>query len=256
MVALAKVPFVSEFDFSHVKKIVSGGAPLAADLEDAVLQRFPHVKIVQLYGMTEVTGASHVVVDGNPRGSIGILVSLTQAKIISTDDGKTSLGVGQEGELWVKGPQVMKGYLANEEATKQTIDEDGWLHTGDIVTVDENGCFYVVDRLKELIKYKGYQVPPAELENKLLKHPLVDDVAVIGVPDEEAGELPKAYLVLKGGNEDSDKKIEEIAKWLEGEVAPHKKLRGGIEIIEIIPKSPSGKILRRVLRAKNNVKTK
>ena len=150
------------------------------------------------------------------------------------------------GELVVKGPQVMRGYLNNPEATRSTIDEDGWLHTGDIGYADEAGYFYVVDRAKELIKYKGFQVAPAELEALLLKHPAVADAAVIPSPDDEAGEVPKAFVVVKEGARPTP---EELLSFVAASVAPHKKLRR-IEFIEQIPKSPSGKILRRLLVAR------
>ncbi len=150
------------------------------------------------------------------------------------------------GELCIRGPSVMLGYLNNPKATANTIDKDGFLHTGDIAEIDEDGYYYIVDRLKELIKYKGFQVAPAELEALLVTHPAVADAAVIGVPNEEAGELPKAYVVLKEGQKDVTH--DDIAKWLESKVTNSKRLRGGVEFIEVIPKSASGKILRRVLK--------
>jgi acyl-CoA synthetase (AMP-forming)/AMP-acid ligase II len=151
---------------------------------------------------------------------------------------------GERGELWVRGPQVMRGYLDDEEATAATIDAQGWLHTGDVAVVDDDGYYSIVDRLKELIKYKGYQVPPAELEALLLGHPGVADVAVVGVADEEAGELPKAFVVAAEGAGELDE--EELMAWVGERVAPQKRVRL-VERIEAIPKSPSGKILRREL---------
>jgi len=153
-----------------------------------------------------------------------------------------ALGPNQEGEICVRGPQVMKGYLNRPDATAEMIDADGWLHTGDIGYADTDGCFFVVDRVKELIKYKGMQVAPAELEAMLLKHPAVADAAVVPLPDEEAGQIPKAYVVLKG-----EATPEQLMGWVADRVAPHKKLRR-LELTDQIPKSPSGKILRRVLR--------
>jgi acyl-CoA synthetase (AMP-forming)/AMP-acid ligase II len=152
-----------------------------------------------------------------------------------------AVGTNQNGEIWIRGPQVMKGYLNQPEATAATIDADGWLHTGDIGYVDDDGDFYIVDRLKELIKYKGFQVAPAELEGLLLSHPAIADAAVIPSPDEEAGEVPKAFVVLN-----TELTAEEIMAWVAGQVAPHKKIRR-VEFVEQIPKSLSGKILRRVL---------
>ena len=151
------------------------------------------------------------------------------------------LGPKQEGEICVRGPQVMKGYLNRPEATAAMVDPEGWLHTGDIGFADDDGCFFIVDRLKELIKYKGMQVAPAELEAVLLSHPSIADAAVIPIADEECGEVPKAFVVLK-----ATVTPEEIASFVAERVAPYKRLRA-IETIDQIPKSPSGKILRRVL---------
>ena len=150
---------------------------------------------------------------------------------------------GERGELWIRGPQVMRGYLNNAEATAATVDAEGWLHTGDVAVVDSDGYFEIVDRLKELIKYKGFQVAPAELEALIITHPQVGDVAVIGVPDEEAGELPKAFVVAAGDDFDPD----ELTEWVGGQVSPQKRIRL-VEVVDEIPKSPSGKILRRVLK--------
>jgi acyl-CoA synthetase (AMP-forming)/AMP-acid ligase II len=161
-------------------------------------------------------------------------------RVVSIETG-TDLDRHERGEVWVRGPQVMKGYLNRPDATAATITPDGWLKTGDIGYYDEDGYFYIVDRLKELIKYKAYQVAPAELEALLLTHPSVADVAVIGVPDEEAGELPKAYIVPRG-----EVTVEEIMAFVAERVASYKKIRL-LEFTDQIPKSSSGKILRRVL---------
>jgi acyl-CoA synthetase (AMP-forming)/AMP-acid ligase II len=173
-------------------------------------------------------------------GSIGPPVVNTEVRIVdvATD---TELGVGQHGEICIRGPQVMKGYLNRPDATANMIDRDGWLHTGDIGYADEHGCFFIVDRLKELIKYKGMQIAPAELEAVLLSHPQVADAAVIPLPNEESGEVPKAFVVLRG-----DVSPDAVQAYVAERVAPYKKLRA-IEVIDQIPKSPSGKILRRVL---------
>jgi acyl-CoA synthetase (AMP-forming)/AMP-acid ligase II len=159
------------------------------------------------------------------------------------------LGPSQEGEICVRGPQVMKGYLNRPEATAAMIDGKGWLHTGDVGYADEEGCFFVVDRVKELIKYKGLQVAPAELEAVLLAHPAVADAAVVPLPDEEAGEVPKAFVVLKG-----EATPEEIMAFVAERVAPYKKVRR-LEVTDQIPKSPSGKILRRVLIERGQART-
>ena len=167
----------------------------------------------------------------------------TQVRIVDPASGE-DLDIDADGEVWIKGPQVMKGYLNNPTATADTIDPDGWLHTGDIGHIDADGHLFIVDRLKELIKYKGFQVPPAELEALLLTHPGVADAAVIGLPDEEAGEIPVGYVVLKPGQEVT---ADEITDFVAGQVAHYKQLRQ-VNLVEAIPKSASGKILRRVLR--------
>jgi acyl-CoA synthetase (AMP-forming)/AMP-acid ligase II len=194
--------------------------------------------------MTETSGLVSTTPADDPAkakpGSVGPLVPNTEGRIVDPATGE-DLVAGEEGELRVRGPQVMKGYLDRPDATAATIDADGWLRTGDLCRADEDGYLYVVDRLKELIKYKAYQVAPAELEAVLLSHPKVADAAVVGSPDEEAGELPKAFVVAKG-----EPTAEEIVSFVAERVAPHKKIRR-VEFVEEIPKSPSGKILRRVL---------
>jgi acyl-CoA synthetase (AMP-forming)/AMP-acid ligase II len=245
---LAKHPIIDKFDLSAVKLLFCGAAPLGKDLSGAASARL-NAKVKQGYGMTELSPVSHI----NPNdkiidGAAGVLVPNMQARIVDVESGENQgPGEANTGELIVRGPNVMKGYLNNPEATKDTIDADGWLHTGDIAYADDEGYFFIVDRLKELIKYKGFQVPPAELEALLIKHEKIQDAAVIGVPDEEAGELPRAYVVLQADQEMSES---DVQKYVEEHVAPHKRLRGGVEVVTEIPKSASGKILRRVLKAK------
>ncbi|MDH4307520.1 MAG: AMP-binding protein, partial [Acidimicrobiia bacterium] len=176
-------------------------------------------------------------------GSVGVTAPNTETLIVSPTTGEP-LGLDVDGEVWVRGPQVMKGYLNNPDATAATIDDEGWLHTGDIGHIDSDGHLYVVDRLKELIKYKGFQVPPAELESLLLTHPAVADAAVIGRSDDEAGEIPVGYVVLKPGQEAS---AEDIMAFVAGQVAHYKQVRE-VRFLDAIPKSASGKILRRLLR--------
>ena len=242
ILALAKHPLVSQYDLSSLRMVFSGAAPLGAELANEAATRID-TEVVQGYGMTELSPVSHATPMGNFKpGSSGVTVANTQCRLV--DANGEDQGVGGRGELWVKGPQVMKGYLANEEATRATIDEDGWLHTGDVAEVDEDGHFYIVDRVKELIKYKGFQVPPAELEALLLSHPKIADVAVIGIPDEEAGELPKAFVVVSPGQELSE---QEVKDFVAEHVAGYKQVRL-VEFSEEIPKSASGKILRRHLR--------
>jgi acyl-CoA synthetase (AMP-forming)/AMP-acid ligase II len=174
-------------------------------------------------------------------GSIGLPLAGTQSRLVNPESGE-DVAAGERGELWIRGPQVMRGYLNDDDATAATIDSDGWLHTGDVAEVGEDGYYRIVDRIKELIKYKGFQVAPAELEALLIAHPGVADVAVIGVPDDEAGELPKAFVVPAGDSVDPD----ELIEWLAEQVAPQKRIHL-VELADEIPKSPSGKIMRRVL---------
>ena len=238
--ALAKHPSVDEHDLSALDVVMSGAAPLGGELAERVAERLA-CTVIQGYGLTETSPVTHVIRLGSPSrpGSIGPPVPNTECRLVDPDSG-ADVPAGERGEVWVRGPQVMKGYLNNAEATTATLDPEGWLHTGDVATVGEDGQFEIVDRLKELIKYKGFQVAPAELEALILTHPQVSDVAVVGVPDPEAGEVPKAYVV--GDGLDAD----ELMEWVAGQVAPHKRIRA-VEAIDEIPKSPSGKILRRVL---------
>ena len=242
ILGLAKHPVVDKYDLDSLEVIMSGAAPLSGDLAQAASERLGAV-VMQGYGLTETSPVTHMIPDepGSDRpGSIGFLLPNTEAKFVDVES-QEELGAGHTGELWIRGPQVMKGYLNNVEATRHTIDDDGWLHTGDIGYVDQDGYFFLVDRLKELIKYKGFQVPPAELEAVLLSHPAIADAAVIPVPDEEAGEIPKAYVVLDESISEDD-----IMTFVAEKVAPHKKIRL-VEVTDEIPKSASGKILRRVL---------
>jgi acyl-CoA synthetase (AMP-forming)/AMP-acid ligase II len=237
--ALAKHPAVDEADLSSLELIMSGAAPLGAELADQVEQRVG-CPVMQGYGLTETSPVTHLVPPEHSHGrggKIGLPLPNTECRVVDPESGEDVA----HGELWIRGPQVMKGYLNNPEATAATVDADGWLHTGDVAEVDEDGYFEIVDRLKELIKYKGFQVPPAELEKLLISHPQVSDAAVIGIPDEEAGELPKAFVVA--GDDVSDF---EIMEFVAERVSPQKRIRL-LERVEEIPKSPSGKILRRVL---------
>ncbi len=243
ILGLAKAPIVADYDLSSVKQIFSGAAPLGAELADEASTRVG-AEVVQGYGMTEMSPVSHCTVEGDFRpGTCGVTVSNTETRIVDPGSGEDQ-GVGERGELWVRGPQVMKGYLNNPHATAETLDADGWLHTGDVAIVDEHGHVSIVDRLKELIKYKGFQVPPAELEAIIITHPKVADVAVLGVPDDEAGELPKAYVVAAPGQTIT---LEEIQELVGEHLVNYKQIRL-LEVIDAIPKSAAGKILRRQLR--------
>ncbi|VAV93793.1 Long-chain-fatty-acid--CoA ligase [hydrothermal vent metagenome] len=243
ILALAKHPLVDNYDLSALQRVVSGAAPLGADLAEEAARRI-EADVVQGYGLTEVSPVSHGTFPGDYRpGSIGVLVPSTEARIVDPETGE-DCGIDTDGELWLRGPQVMKGYLNNPQATADCIDSDGWFHTGDIARVDEHNHFYIVDRLKELIKYKGFQVPPAELEALLISHPDIADVAVVPVPDVGAGELPKAFVVRTPGSEMTD---QEVKDFVAQRVATYKQVRL-VEFIDEIPKSASGKILRRLLR--------
>jgi acyl-CoA synthetase (AMP-forming)/AMP-acid ligase II len=243
LVGLAKHPIVDQYDLSSLRELTSGAAPLSKALAQEVMDRVG-CSVIQGYGLTETSPVTHVynksVTQADKRGSVGPSLPNTEVMLVDTASGEP-VGINERGEVWIRGPQVMKGYLNNPDATAATIDEDGWLHTGDIGYADEEGFLYVVDRVKELIKYKGFQVAPAEMEALLLTHPAVADAAVIPSPDEEAGEVPKAFLVLK-----AESTADEIMAWTAERVSPHKKIRR-VEFVDEIPKSLSGKILRRVL---------
>jgi acyl-CoA synthetase (AMP-forming)/AMP-acid ligase II len=261
VLALAKHPLVDSFDLSSLRTITSGAAPLDESLALSAEERLRKgagtgVTVSQGYGMTELSPVSHTTPEKGkgprgdeyevPKGSVGYAIPNTECRLIDPSTGEDAAD-GERGELWVRGPQVMKGYLNNPEATADTVDDEGWLHTGDVAVVDEHGCYTVVDRVKELIKYKGYQVAPAELEAVLLGHPQILDAAVIGVPDKESGEeLPKAFVVRAQGSELSEQAVMEF---MAAKVAPHKKIRL-VEFIDEVPKSSAGKILRKDLKAR------
>ncbi|MGW0023345.1 AMP-binding protein [Rhodococcus sp. NPDC003383] len=253
-VALAKHPLVDEYDLSSVHTIFSGAAPLDRELGGAVASRLG-CKVRQGYGMSEMSPVSHAIPfddDDTALDSVGPTIANMECKIVDPVTGEEVAypegdGVSEPGELWCKGPNIMVGYLGNPEATAETLDADGYLHTGDIATVDGHGVVTIVDRLKELIKYKGYQVPPAELEALLLTHPQIADAAVIGVLDDEGEEVPKAFVVRQPGAELSE---DEVMTFVAERVSPHKKVRQ-VQFIDVVPKSAAGKILRKDLRAAN-----
>jgi acyl-CoA synthetase (AMP-forming)/AMP-acid ligase II len=247
VLGLAKVPDVDNFDLSSIKQIFSGAAPLGAELANEAAARVG-CEVVQGYGMTELSPVTHSTVEGQGRpGTSGVPISNVECRIVDPESGEDQ-PAGQRGELWVRGPMVMKGYLNNEEATAATIDADGWLHTGDVALIDEAGHYSIVDRIKELIKYNGFQVPPAELEGLLITHPAVVDVAVIGVPDVSVGELPKAFVTLAPG---ASLTLDEVQAFVSEHFVSYKQIRL-LEEIDVIPKSASGKILRRELRDRDN----
>jgi acyl-CoA synthetase (AMP-forming)/AMP-acid ligase II len=246
---LSRVPEVDQHDLSKLRLIHCGAAPLATEVAEACSKRLG-CPIRFGYGLTEVSPLSHSSLPSIPDkpGSVGYCLPNTECKIVDYVTG-AELGPNQAGEIWVRGPQVMKGYLGNNQATAEMIREDGWLRTGDIGYAEEDGRLFVVDRLKELIKYKGRQVAPAELEAVLLSHPAIADAGVIPSPDEEAGEVPKAFVVLKAAAT-----MDEIMEFVSARVAPHKRIRL-VEFVSEIPKSPAGKILRRILVQRERART-
>jgi acyl-CoA synthetase (AMP-forming)/AMP-acid ligase II len=242
VLALAKHPLVDKYDLSSLQSIFSGAAPLDAGLERACADRLS-CEVMQGWGLTEtspVVTTNYNTPDGPQPGSVGVPLPNTEMRVVDPATG-ADVSRGETGELLVRGPQVMKGYLNAPEATAAMLDPDGWLHTGDLGTIDEAGYVYIVDRVKELIKYKGLQVAPAELEAVLVSHPAVGDAAVVRFPDEEAGEVPKAFVVASTPVDPA-----ELMAFVAERVAPYKKIRQ-VEFVDEIPKAASGKILRRVL---------
>ncbi|CAI4221754.1 unnamed protein product [Auanema sp. JU1783] len=247
MVFLAKSPLCNNYDLSSVEFVICGAAPAGRDLCEELSAKYKNIKYIQQgYGMTESSMASHIpdLKGGQPFGSVGKLASNLEMKITNVESGK-EVKLGERGEICIRGPTVMAGYLGRPDATKSTVI-DNWLHTGDIGYVDNDGNLFIVDRLKELIKVKGLQVAPAELEDLLLSHPRIRDAAVIGVPDAKAGELPRAYVVR------ADDKLtqDEVKEFVKSKVSHYKQLAGGVEFLDEIPKSAAGKILRRLLKDK------
>ena len=242
---LAKHPQVAKYDLSSMKRVITGAAPLGGDIVQAARDRLG-IKFQQAYGLTETSPATHImpvsICETKPQ-SVGPPVMNQLVKVTDVSSGKV-LGAEQDGEIMIRGPNIMKGYLNQPDATKATITDDGWLLTGDIGHYDQDGHFYITDRLKELIKVKGFQVAPAELEALLQHHPKISDAAVVGIPHERLGEAPKGFVV-RG---DSSLTEEEVQLFVKEKVSEHKWLAGGVEFIEQVPKSASGKILRRNLK--------
>ncbi|RZB38958.1 AMP-binding domain containing protein [Asbolus verrucosus] len=245
LVFLAKSRLLHYYDLSSVKEVFCGAAPLSKNTEDEVKRRLKISSVRQGYGLTETTLAVIKMPLGhNKSGSSGRLLPYMLCKIRDPETG-TSLGPNQIGELCFKGPLVMKGYYGNAEATRSSFTQDGWLLTGDLGYYDNEEYFFIVDRLKEVIKYKGFQVAPTELEAILLSHRKIKDAAVLGIPHEASGELPLAFVVP---NPSSGLTEEEVKRFVAAKVSPEKRLRGGVIFVPEIPKNPSGKILRRELR--------
>ncbi|KAG9447214.1 hypothetical protein H6P81_013342 [Aristolochia fimbriata] len=244
-VAMTKSPDVDKYDLGSLNRLECGGAPLGKEVAEKFFQKFPNVILDQAYGLTETCGSVSTMAGAQGvrrHGSVGRLTEAFEAKIVDPETGEP-LSPGKQGELWLAGPSIMAGYLGNEESTAATLTSEGWLKTGDICYFDEDGFLYIVDRLKELIKYKAYQVPPAELEALLQSHPQIADAAVVPYPDEEAGQVPMAYVVKQPSSNLSESQvIDFVAK----QVAPYKKIRR-VAFVNTIPKSASGKILRKEL---------
>ncbi|KAI5075727.1 hypothetical protein GOP47_0009803 [Adiantum capillus-veneris] len=251
VMSITKCPTADQFDLSSVRKVLSGAAPMGQTLEDALRLRLPNAVIGQGYGMTEagpvLSMCSSFAKFPTPvkPGSCGTVVRNAEMKIVDTETG-VSLPRNQAGEICVRGKQIMKGYLNNVEATAITVDKEGWLHSGDVGFVDDDGEVFIVDRVKEIIKYKGFQVPPAELEAMLIGHPGIHDAAVVPEPDDAAGELPVAFVVRASGSDISEN---EIKQYISKQVVFYKRICK-VYFIDAIPKSPTGKILRRELRRK------
>ena len=245
---LAKHPLVEKYDLSCIDQIMAGAAPLGGNIVHSVKERLNCRLVRQGYGLTETSPVTHVLPDTfglSKAQSVGVPLRSIDVKIMDIEK-QEALPANKEGELWIRGPNIMKGYLNLPEVTKSCIVDNGWFRTGDIGYFDSDGCFYITDRLKELIKVKGFQVAPAELEALLQSHDKISDAAVIGVPDERLGEAPKAFVVKK----DAALQEKDVEKFVGSQVAAHKHLAGGVEFIEAIPKSASGKILRRLLKEK------
>lgn len=235
----------SKYNLSSLQSVLSGGAPLSKEVIEGFVEKYPTVTILQGYGLTESTGvgaSTDSLEESRRYGTAGLLSPDMEAKIVEPETGE-ALPVNRTGELWLRGLSIMKGYFSNAEATASTVDAEGWLKTGDLCYIDDDGFIFVVDRLKELIKYKGYQVPPAELEALLLTHPEISDAAVIPFPDKEAGQFPMAYVVRKAG---SNLSAGAVMDFVAGQVAPYKRIRR-VAFTTSIPKNQSGKILRKDL---------
>ncbi|XP_022959956.1 4-coumarate--CoA ligase 2-like [Cucurbita moschata] len=250
LLAIAKSSEFEKYDMSSVRVLKSGGAPLGKKLEDTVREKFPTAILGQGYGMTEagpvLTMSLAFAKEPFPvkAGACGTVVRNAEMKIIDPETG-VSLPANSAGEICIRGDQIMKGYLNDLESTKRTIDKEGWLHTGDIGFIDDDDELFIVDRLKELIKFKTFQVAPAELEALLIAHPKLSDAAVIGMPDEQAGELPVAFVVKANGGEITE---EDVKQFISEQVVFYKRLKR-VFFVNAIPKAPSGKILRKELRS-------
>lgn len=256
LIRLLRDPIVKNYDLSHVRRFSSGAAPLSAEVIQELQRRFPQTGFKQGYGMTESCSCitAHPIEQSTYEyaNRVGSIVANTEVKIVDPETG-AELGYGEPGEILARGPQIVMGYLNNEKATAETFDSEAWLHTGDVGYIDREGFITITDRIKEMIKVKGIAVAPAELEDLLLGHPMIEDVAVGAIADDYTGQRPKAYIVLKPTSREGKGK-EQILALLRGvkQYVQEKKVRHKwiteVELVKEIPKSASGKILRRVLR--------
>ena len=251
LIRLVRDPIVDKYKLPSLRRFSSGAAPLSEEIIQLLKKKFPQTGFKQGYGMTEscscITAHPPEKYDYKYAHSVGTIVASTEVKIVKEDGSEG--GIGEAGEILAKGPQIVMGYLNNEKATRETFDEDGFLHTGDQGVMDKEGCITIVDRLKEMIKVKGIGVAPAELEDLLLGHERVEDVAVLGLRDDYSGEVPKAYVVLKSGLKGDAEMGRQLMKYVKERKIRDKWVKE-VEFVKEIPKSASGKILRRVLRDK------
>uniref|UniRef100_A0A914PR08 Uncharacterized protein n=1 Tax=Panagrolaimus davidi TaxID=227884 RepID=A0A914PR08_9BILA len=247
LIMLSKHSAVDKYDLSSIEIIFSSAAAAGKDIIEDVKQKHPNMKqVTQCYGATECLAAAFPDNENMPNGSVGKVAPLGKAKVIDIETGK-ELSYNQPGEILFFSPTLTPGYLNRPEATKESIDAEGWYHTGDFGYIDEGGNMFIIERMKEVLKVEGLPVSPAELEDVLLSHSLITDAAVIGISNGAAGEVPKAYIVRKNNT----LKEAEVMEFVKERVADYKQLTGGVEFVNEIPKNASGKILRRALREKN-----
>lgn len=243
LLAFLNLPHADRYDFSSLRFIWAGAAPLSPAISQGIFEKFG-VPVARHYGLTEASPTTHANLPGRAKeGSVGIAVSDCEDRIMDWQTGRKEMPVGEPGELTVRGPNVFQGYWKHPEDTPLAL-RAGWLYTGDIARMDEEGYVYILDRKKEMIKYRGYQIAPAELEALLMEHPAVQDCAVVGIPDQISGEIPKAFVVLREG---APTEPGELMAFIAERAAPYKKIRQ-VAFISEIPRNPSGKILRRVLK--------
>ena len=250
LIRLARDPLVDQYDLSCLRRFSTGAAPVSEEILHVLAQKFPQTVFKQAYGMTEscscITATAPEHYDYKYGHTVGTVCASTEVKVIDLD-GK-ELGRNEPGEILARGPQIVMGYLNNRKATEATFDKEGWLHTGDQGIIDDLGMLTITDRIKEMIKVKGIGIAPAELEDLLLGHPKVEDCAVVGIKDDYSGEVPRAFVVLKNGGQATEEVRRELMGYVKERKERNKWMTGGIDFVDEIPKSASGKILRRMLR--------